>query len=403
VDADVIVIGAGPVGGIAARQLARRGLSVRLLEEHSVVGRPVHCAGLIGINGLRDAGIRPKPSVVIGEVSRSVFHAPSGVTLVVDKGAPHAYVVHRDSLDQQIVRQAQAAGAELELDCRVLHCHREASGIRITTHQRASSIEYSAQVVVDAEGIGARLARENGLSGPRARYVLRALQYEVSNVALRPDTVHLFFNNRLAPGFFAWIIPLGATRARIGLAAAHNDVRRALDRFVAGCPEVREARIEKRFGGLVYTGGPAKKTVADRFVAAGDAAGQTKATTGGGVVAGCCCAIIAAGCIERAVKAASYDGKQLSGYERIWKRGWGRQLELMALLRRLVNTLNNAELDRLFVALRKGGIRALAEATGDIDRQSRLIRAAFANPRLVSGILPLLLSKLPYLPLLFSP
>lgn len=402
-DADVAVIGAGPAGGLAARQLARKGLSVRLLEEHSQVGRPVHCAGLIGIDGLRQVGIRPKPSVVVGKVSRSIFHAPSGATLVVDKGAPHAYVVHRDLLDQQIVREAEAAGAELQSNSRVLRCLREPSGIRIMTHQAGLSTEYRTQVVVDAEGIGARLARASGLSGPRVRYVLSALQYEVSNVALRPDTVHLYFNNQLARNFFAWIIPLGATKARVGLAGAVSNVRRALDRFLAGCSQIREGRIEKRFAGLVYTGGPASKTVADRFVAVGDAAGQTKATTGGGVVAGCACAVIAATCIEHALSAGVYNGRELSRYERKWKRGWGRQLELMALLRRLVNSLTNAELDQLFLTLRKAGIRELAEATGDIDRQGRLIRAAFASPRLLGGVLPILISKLPYLPQFLLP
>jgi len=358
---------------------------------------------LIGIDGLRDAGVHPKSSVIAGKVSRSVFHAPSGPVLVFDKGAPHAYVAHRDLLDQQIVHEAQAAGAEVQLDCRVLRCHPEPSGIRVVTQHGTSSTEYRAQVVVDAEGVSGRLARDHGLSGPRVHYVLRALQYEVSNVALEPDTVHLYFNERLARGFFAWVIPLSATHARVGLASADSDVRRALDRFVTGCSQVREARIEKRFAGLVYTGGPASKTVTDRFLAVGDAAGQTKATTGGGVASGCGCAVIAAACIHRAIGAGGYKGAELSRYERVWKRGWGRQLWLMALLRRLVNTLSNAELDRLFLALKKAGVRPLVEATGDIDHQGRLIRAAFASPRLLGGVLPLLISKLPYLPLLFFP
>lgn len=399
----MIVIGAGPAGGLTARQLARKGLSVLLVEEHSEVGRPVHCAGLIGIAGLQDAGILPKPAVVTSRVSRSVFHAPSGPALVFDKKAPHAYVVHRDLLDQQIVQEAQVAGAELQVDCRVVRCQRERSGVRVLTRCGTSSVEYRAQVVVDAEGIGGKLARENGLSGPRTSYVLRALQYEVTNVALRPDTVHLYFNDQLACGFFAWVIPVGTRNARVGLASTNPDMRRALDRFLTRCPQVRAARIEKRFGGLVYTGGPANKTVAGRFLAVGDAAGQTKATTGGGVVAACGCAVIAATCIRRALRAGVYDGAELSRYEQSWKRGWGRQLRLMALLRRLANSLTNAELDRLFLALRKAGIRQLVEATGDIDRQGQLIRAAFASPRLLGSILPLLVSKLRYLPLLLFP
>jgi flavin-dependent dehydrogenase len=271
------------------------------------------------------------------------------------------------------------------------------------TRRGTSSAEYRAQVIVDAEGIGGKLARQNGLSGPRAGYVLQALQYEVSNVALRPDTVHLYFDDQLARGFFAWVIPLGTRKARVGLATANPNVRRALDRFVARCPLVHEAWIEKRFGGLVYTGGPARKTAVGRFLAVGDAAGQTKATTGGGVVAACGCAVIAAVCIQRALRAGGYNGAEVARYEQAWKRSWGRQLRLIAVLRRLVNSLTNAELDKLFLTLRKAGIRELVEATGDIDRQGQLIRAAFASPRLLRSILPLLASKLRYLPLVFSP
>ena len=46
-DYDVIIIGAGPVGGYAARLLCERGLSVLMVEEHNEVGRPFQCAGLV--------------------------------------------------------------------------------------------------------------------------------------------------------------------------------------------------------------------------------------------------------------------------------------------------------------------------------------------------------------------
>ena len=135
---DVVGIGAGPVGGLAARQLARKGLSVTLVEEHRQVGRPVHCAGLIGINGLHEIGVVPESQVVIRRVSRSIFHAPGGTQLSFDKGEPHAYIVHRDLLDQQIVAEAQRAGANLELETRAIRCHPYQEGMRVTVVQKGS-------------------------------------------------------------------------------------------------------------------------------------------------------------------------------------------------------------------------------------------------------------------------
>src|SRR4029453_7679153 len=46
---DVIVVGAGPGGLAAARALAADGRSVLVLEEHAIVGEPVHCTGLLGL------------------------------------------------------------------------------------------------------------------------------------------------------------------------------------------------------------------------------------------------------------------------------------------------------------------------------------------------------------------
>jgi digeranylgeranylglycerophospholipid reductase len=397
-DADVIVIGAGPVGGLAARQLARKGLSVLIIEEHNKIGQPVHCAGLIGIAGLHENGIRPNQNVTITKVRRSILYAPSGPELVFDKGVPHAYVVHRDLLDQQIVSEAEESGAKLLLGARVINCHREQSGVTVIVRQGDSTQEYQAQVVVDAEGISARLARQNGLSGPRRPFILRALQYEVTNVSIPSNAVHLFFDNTIARNFFAWIIPLKPHQARVGLATSSRNARHALDRFLNRTPLLKGASVEKRFGGLVYTGGPPGKTVVERFVAIGDAVGQTKATTGGGVVSGGGCAIIAAKYVQRALQNDQYNHTELAQYERHWKRTWGKQLYQMSILRRLINRLSNEEMDKLFLSLQGINVRKLVETKGDIDYQGRLITAALTSPSLVTTLIRLLLSKARYLP-----
>ncbi len=397
-DAEVIVIGAGPVGGLAARQLARLGLSVLLLEDHKQVGHPVHCAGLIGIEGLHGLGIHPKKSVVINRAYGSVLHSPSGLTLAVDKSKPHAYILHRDLLDQQIVREAEAAGAKLLVNHRVTKCQLTRTGVKLTVRNGGTTSEYKALVVVDAEGISSRLARQNGLPGPKKSYILRALQYEVSNISLPTEKVHLFFDNRLAPKFFLWIIPLDAHRARIGLASAGRKLRESLEKFVFKTPMLKGAKVEKRYGGLVYSGGPSGKTVAERFIAIGDAAGQTKATSGGGVVYGGRCAIIAAASVHRALRNRRYSHKQLSRHEKQWRRACGRQLNQMALLRRLINSLSDKELDKLFKTLQQNSVRELVETKGDIDQQERLITASITNPFLLAQLSKIFLAKIKFLP-----
>lgn len=395
---EVVVVGAGPAGGLAARQLARKGHTVLILEEHKKVGQPVHCAGLIGINGLHENGVIPKSKVIIRRVRQSIFHAPGGGQLVLDKGEPHAYVLHRDRLDQQIVKEAEAAGATLQLETRVIRCKRDQNGMRVTVRERESKRDLHTQFVVNAEGIRARLAQDQGLPRLKRDYMLPALQCEVTNVSLQPDAVHLHFNSELARGFFAWIIPLETNRARVGLASAHRQVRQALDKFFTKNPLLFGAKIEKRYGGIVYAGGPSSHTIAQRFVNIGDAAGHTKATTGGGVVAGGACAIMAASSISNALQNGGYNHRDLQRYERRWKRSWGRQLQSMSYLRRFVNTLENHELDQLFAKLQASNAREIIERRGDIDHQGRLITAALTSPVLLQSVIKLLFSKSRFLP-----
>ncbi len=397
-DAEVVVIGAGPAGSLAARQLARKGHSVLLLEEHSQIGRPVHCAGLIGIEGLRNNGILPSSDVIAQRVHQSIFHAPSGTQIVLAKKKPHAFVLHRDRLDQQLAKEAEIAGTAIQLETRVIRVTREQHQMRVQVTEKGKRKQLRTQFVVNAEGINAQLMKPFNLPRPKPKYMLPALQYEVTNVSLSTDTVHLFFNNQLATHFFAWVIPIDAHHARVGLAASHKQTPRALDKFLSRCHLTLDAKIEKRYGGIVYTGGPSSKTVAQRFVNIGDAAGQTKATTGGGVVAGGACAVMVASSIHRALQAKTYNHGELRQYEHAWKRNWGRQLYLMAILRRLVNTLSNHELDQLFSNLQTSKARRLIESEGDIDRQGRVIRAAFTSPVLLRNIFWLLFRKIRFFP-----
>ncbi|MFW9935152.1 MAG: NAD(P)/FAD-dependent oxidoreductase, partial [Candidatus Thorarchaeota archaeon] len=180
VDAEVVVIGAGPAGCLAARQLARKGHSVLLLEEHADVGRPVHCAGLIGIEGLRNNGIIPRPEVVIQRVKQSIFHAPSGAQLRLAKAEPHAFVLHRDRLDSQLAQEAEAAGAKLHLRTHVSKVRREQDEMRLNIKAKGQAAEIRTHFVVNAEGINTQLMKPFNLPRPKPRYMLPALQYEVS-------------------------------------------------------------------------------------------------------------------------------------------------------------------------------------------------------------------------------
>ena len=67
-ESDITVIGAGPAGSCAAWEALKGGLekSVSIIEEHHQIGKPVHCSGLIALDGLQ------KLDLNMGEIEQKI-------------------------------------------------------------------------------------------------------------------------------------------------------------------------------------------------------------------------------------------------------------------------------------------------------------------------------------------
>ncbi len=375
---DVIVVGAGPAGSEAARAAARAGLRTLLLEEHASVGMPSHCTGKLSHHAFREFEL--PASLAINAVSAAVFHSPGGVSLRLRRAAVDSYVVDRVAFDRWLVDRAAAAGADVLIGVRVTSAAREDGGIVVRGERRGPGGQTFAarcRLVIDAEGAAPRLPGMLGLSLPR-RYAL-GLQYQVRGArGLAPDTPEMFFGEGIAPGFFAWLMPLDGHRARVGLCIDPRRSRRPpvwyLERLLATHPALRGrmagASIEQKVGGRIPFLMGRAPTSADGILVAGDAAGQVKATSGGGIYY----AMIAgrrAG--EAATRYVAGDAGACAAYERGWRERFGREVAFTAFGRRAINRLSDHELD---VALRmiaeSPRIRSSVEAAGDTQFQSRV-------------------------------
>ena len=76
--AKVAVIGGGPAGLLAAREICRRGLDLHVFEEDLEIGSPERCGGLLSLRGLERISA-PKPmKYVLNLIRGAIFHSPSG-------------------------------------------------------------------------------------------------------------------------------------------------------------------------------------------------------------------------------------------------------------------------------------------------------------------------------------
>ena len=106
---DVLVVGAGPAGSTAAERLAADGFDVAVAEEHAVIGEPVDCTGVIGIEAL-EAFDLPQ-GIVVGSVNAVTIHSPDGIPLSYQGDPSLAWIVDRAELDRTLAKRARDAGA----------------------------------------------------------------------------------------------------------------------------------------------------------------------------------------------------------------------------------------------------------------------------------------------------
>ncbi len=350
------------------------------------MGLPEHCAGLISISGLRRLNIEIPKECILNTVKGATFYSPSGTFFSVSRKKPQAYVINRPLLDKHLASEAQKENVSLFTNAKVLALRMGEKKVLKVSHRKESSLE--AKVIIDAEGIRGKFVREAGLTLPRG--VIPGVQFEVNNVEINSEQVEMFFGNKVAPGFFAWIIPTGDETARIGLGADHQALR-YLKEFIKNHPiaskRLSKAVTIKKFGGRIVLGGPIPKTYTNGFLVVGDAAGQVKPTTGGGVIMGGLCAQIAGNVAAEAVIEGRLDSKRLSMYQKKWKNLLSREFYYMQLTRRILNRMSDRNLDKLFETIIGNDLTKVIEEVGDMDFESAVIRKLVFKPKLTASIL----------------
>jgi digeranylgeranylglycerophospholipid reductase len=389
--ADVVVVGAGPSGLITAREVARHGYDVLVLEEHPRIGVPDHCAGLLSTTGLDSLDLDPPDSVVQNNVHGARMYAPDGTELTISRGRREALVVDRREFDSWLAGRAEDVGARILTNTKAidatLDCRNRST---VLCQENGKTKEIKARIIVNAEGAIGRFSKAIGLPTVKRSSKLPAFQYEFRNVHLDSEQVEMYYGRKLAPGFFAWCIPLGKNRARVGM-AARSQVRKRLNWAVQYHPiisnRINDGMINRKMGGIVLVGTPISRTYDDGILVIGDAAGIVKATTGGGVIMGGKAAKIAGRVIVGALSEGNTSAEYLKRYEYFWKKELLKDLIAMYTAQKMVSLLSDRGLNFIFKKVKEYGLIDTIEQHGDMDRQSEVITQLLKNPRIALSLL----------------
>lgn len=386
---DVVVIGAGPAGSVAAATCARAGLSVLLAEKRQEIGSPVRCAEAVGVETISQF-IPLDHQWIAAEIDAFSVSNPQGDTIVLPPEET-TLVLERKLFDRELARLAAEAGAEVVVKARatgLIKNGRGVAGVRFMVQGRPR--EVAARIVIGADGTESQSPRWAGLKSiPQLKDFYSAAQYLLTNVEVNPRICQYHLGWSLAPGGYAWVFPKGHRQANVGLVmwVDPKETRTAIDYlndFVAA-RFPRSSSLAQVVGGIPVTN-VLPSMVADGYLCVGDAAHQSDPLTAGGIGPGMVGGSLAAQVAVEALQAGDCSAGFLKKYEQLWDAQFGQTFRRLHRIRHAVLKVPEEKLSRLIAQAAQ--LDPATISTGDVFKL-----VLKSQPQLLLEVLPYFLGQ----------
>jgi len=372
---DAVIIGGGPAGSQVAYRLAEAGYRVMVLERKENLAGPVCCTGIVSRRCVQAFAI--PDHVIHREANGARLFAPGGTVLDVNREEPQVAILNRPAFNQAWANRAHAAGAEFLYATDVRRIETGKRLVTIESIRNWERLTLQARSVVVATGFGSQLADTLGM-GASGDFVMGA-QAEVATRGA--EQVEVYAGSKIAPGFFAWLVPTSPGKALVGLLSRRHPpayLRSLLTRLAAE-GKIASASVPFTYGGVSLKTLP--RTYGDRLLVVGTAAGQVKPITGGGIYFGLLCADAAATTLDRRLNEDDLSAVKLAAYERSWKRRLGRELRTGSVARRIFERLSDSQVDRIFALMVSSGLIEELRASPDLtfDSHADVVTRVFSQ------------------------
>jgi geranylgeranyl reductase family protein len=353
----IVIIGAGPIGCYLAQLLKKEGLEPLLIEEHKELGRPVHCAGLVGRKVFEETKLALSSESILNKINGAIIHA--GNTKITLRRKEVAYVIDREKFDKHL-------GKELNIDFETRFLGLEEGGSSYIIETDKGYLK--ADMVVGAEG--AKSILRDFINYNHMEY-LKGVQFRMQAELEYADMVEVYIKRP----FFYWLIPESKDIIRVGVLS--KNPYRDLMNFIA--EKKLTGKILERFAGMVPLShfAPISK---ERLFLVGDSASQVKPLSYGGIYLGMRSAEILSECICK---------EKLDEYSQIWARRFNKEIKLALKARQVFSSLSDTDIEKLFSFIKEKA--EMIEKDGDFENHSQLVWQFLKHPGLSMDILTIFL------------
>ncbi len=354
---DVIVVGAGPAGSIAAKNAAEKGLDVLLIEKRQEIGDPVRCAEGVSKIYLK-SHVDIDKSWICADLKGSRIYAPDGTMVEMSEeiaGGEVGYVLERKIFDRFLAEKAAEAGAEVRVKTRATDLIIEdgfVKGARLM--HLGEEYEVRADIVIGADGVESKVGRWAGIdTSLKPGDIETCAQYLMTGLDIDPEYCEFYIGGELAPGGYVWIFPKGEGKANVGIGLLGSKTGKFkprpidyLNRFVE--KRFPEGRIVEMVLGGVPVSGSIEKTSTNGLILVGDAARHSDPITGGGIINAMDAGKIAGEAAYEAISAGDVSEEKLEEvYEKRWRATVGHEIDMSLVVKNCFINLSDEDLNSL--------------------------------------------------------
>jgi len=227
---DVIVVGAGTAGCLAAKTAAEAGLKVCLVERKSQreIGEKI-CGDALGEHHLKALDLKPPQH---GELERRIegvkIYSPDLETVFTVRHEDFSgFLLNRHLFGQWLLRMALDSGAELLDSTQCLEPMVKegfVTGVLAKNMKTGEKIRIEGKTVVDASGFLAvvrrKLPDEMGIEGEIANEDVEACYREIRQLKQEvegKEYCEIYLNQKVTPGGYTWIFYKSSAKVNAGL------------------------------------------------------------------------------------------------------------------------------------------------------------------------------------------
>ncbi|MAX10489.1 MAG: digeranylgeranylglycerophospholipid reductase [Candidatus Marinimicrobia bacterium] len=352
---DVVVVGGGPAGSMAALESSKAGLKVCLLEKTSKIGSKVRCGEAMSVNALKYF-FEVQNRWVSKEISHCNINSPSGVKLTTEFKDDKCLILDRRKFDYDLSLMAENKGCEIFTSVIAKKLIIENNYVKgVVVDKNGEDFNIKANLVIAADGIESRLGRKAGIKTQvKMKDMASGIEYFLDDIDIDSDALDMYVGSEVAPGGYLWIFPKSNNSANIGLAISgkyspHKSAEKYLNEFIE--KRFSKTKIKKKLTGGIPVTRPIEKPIKNGLILVGDAARHINPLTGGGIAS--------------AMKAGMYAGKvsssiiddpsevRMSPYIKFINDDFIKRHKILYNIKEAVSKLSDSDFDRIAMSVSK--------------------------------------------------